>query len=118
MPNFIVSSSNGKIALVNAAVFELFTKEERRAELLVQGLESEISALCAHPSAPQVMCPVFWSCVCARVHVHVHVRVRVPLGGARAHAYWRVHVCACRRRTRAGDWVASIGIIHRVSSHF
>jgi hypothetical protein len=54
VPNFIVSSSNGKIALVNAAVFELYTKEERRAELLVQGLESEISALCAHPSAPQV----------------------------------------------------------------
>jgi WD40 repeat protein len=54
VPNFIVASSNGKIALVNAAVFELFTKEERRAELLVQGMESEISAICAHPSAPQV----------------------------------------------------------------
>ena len=54
VPNFIVSSSNGKIALVNAAVFELFTKEERRAELLVQGIESEISAICAHPAAPQV----------------------------------------------------------------
>jgi cilia- and flagella-associated protein 251 len=54
VPNFIVASSNGKIALVNAAVFELFTKEERRAELLVQGLESPISAMVAHPSAPQV----------------------------------------------------------------
>jgi len=53
VPNFIVASKSGKIALVNAAVFEHFTKEERRGELLVQAFESPIAAITAHPSASQ-----------------------------------------------------------------
>ena len=51
VPNFVVASSTGKIALVNAAIFEMFTKEERRGELLVHAFESHITALCAHPLA-------------------------------------------------------------------
>jgi len=47
----VVASSTGKIALVNAAIFEMFTKEERRGELLVHAFESHITALCAHPLA-------------------------------------------------------------------
>ena len=58
-----------------AAVFELFTKEERRAELLVQGLESEVSALCAHPSAPQVPCPLPRGASLSTDAPHTHTRI-------------------------------------------
>ncbi|KAJ1490898.1 WD40-repeat-containing domain protein [Baffinella frigidus] len=54
VPNFVVASSTGKIALVNAAIFEMFTKEERRGELLVHAFESHIAAICAHPLASQL----------------------------------------------------------------
>ncbi|EKX39032.1 hypothetical protein GUITHDRAFT_114910 [Guillardia theta CCMP2712] len=54
IPNFIVATKAGKIALVNAAIFEQYSKEERKGEVLVQGFESPISAMCAYPSSSKL----------------------------------------------------------------
>jgi WD40 repeat protein/Ca2+-binding EF-hand superfamily protein len=53
VPNFVVATANSLVLLVNAAVFELLDEEQRRGEVIIQGQDSAIHAIAAHPEAPQ-----------------------------------------------------------------
>ena len=108
VPNFVVASSTGRIGLVNAAVFELYNKEDRRAELIVQSFETPVTAIVTHPSAPHLYIVTAGGAL--RV---LDYESQVPPHPPLPHLYLSESVCL------AGVVAAQIGgqAIPRVSGH-
>ncbi len=48
VPNFIVGTSSGNIAMVNATIFEKIAAEERKGELLIEGFSHPILSVATH----------------------------------------------------------------------
>lgn len=52
VPDFIVSTSEGKIIRLESRMMDHINEEKRRGALLVQGFDDDVYALDAHPSLP------------------------------------------------------------------
>jgi WD40 repeat protein len=59
VPNFIVGTSSGNIAMVSAAIFEKIAADERKGELLIEGFSHPIISTAAHPELQ--MCAIMQS---------------------------------------------------------
>lgn len=86
VPNFIVGTSSGNIAMVNASIFEKIAAEERKGELLIEGFSHPILSVATHRELQ--ICAVLQSnCIVSLIDLDDRsVRSRVSFAGAIAPA--------------------------------